>query len=501
MGNDQSIPPHRMEEPRYPVWRSGTGKLPRDQASPRSLFWRLLSGCTLRLEVNIALCFGDVCRVVMVLHDDDAELDHPHDSPLGCQRHLLPARHRRLQLVEGLPASGQDRKLPRAIFAGSSMADARQICQHSGLQRDSTLHVVIPEQTTWRALPRGHCEAGGRDSSGGGDWLLGRWRQWWQGSAQSTSSWALPAGWDDGLSDVVANHGSLQITGRADYIRSCLLEIVEREGLRLVGQRDETQEEMVDELMKGITDDINNHPLDFFVALRAPAKATTYHGSGDSSLSTTEPRESPEFVVHVQLSPLYPLARERCRMLTPILHPLVTPLLNLTGGADNERSTEASPAENGPVGGRQPSIHEAGRMAFLAPKGSAHLNAKSTKHTLDQLLAWFREEWLVDPVACAQHFTETHPPDATPAVMQWITDGDEMTRRARWLAAVGEGGPRWRPEMHAVCPRAFRAEVRLLLLARQRGDNMVAALPVEVVWHIIDALLRLHIASGSLFFQ
>jgi hypothetical protein len=161
----------------------------------------------------------------MVLHDDDAELDHPHDSPLGCQRHLLPARHQRLQLVEGLPAPGQDRKLPRAIFAGASMADARQICQHSGLQRDSTLHVVIPEQTTWRALPRGHCEAGGRDSSGGGDWLLGRWRQWWQGSAQSTSSWALPAGWDDGLRDVVANHGSLQITGRADYIRSCLLEV------------------------------------------------------------------------------------------------------------------------------------------------------------------------------------------------------------------------------------------------------------------------------------
>jgi hypothetical protein len=142
-------------------------------------------------------------------------------------------------------------------------------------------------------------------------------------------------------------------------------------------------------------------------------------------------------------------------------------------------------------------------MAFLAPKGSipAHLNSKTPKNTLDELLAWFRDEWLIDPVACARHLTETHPLDATPAVMQWITDGDEMTQRARWLAAVGEGGPRWRPEMHAVCPRAFRAEVRLLLLARQRGDNMVAALPVEVVWHIIDALLRLHIASGSLFFQ
>ena len=187
-------------------------------------------------------------------------------------------------------------------------------------------------------------------------------------------------------------------------------------------------------------------------------------------------------------------------MLTPILHPLVTPLPNLTGDADNDRSTQASPPENvsDPAGGRQPSIHEAGRMAFLVPMGTTQfLGGK----TLDQQLAWFRDEWLVDPVACARHLTETHPLDATPAVMQWITDGDEMTRRARWLAAVGEGGPRWRPEMHAVCPRAFRAEVRQLLLARQRGDNLVAALPLEVVWHIIDALLRRHIAAGSLFFQ
>lgn len=268
----------------------------------------------------------------------------------------------------------------------------------------------------------------------------------------------------------------------------------------MVGQRDETQEEMVAELMKGITDDINNHPLDFLVALRAPAQATTYHGSGDSS-STTEPRDSPEFVVHVQLSPLYPLARERCRMLTPILHPLVTPLPNLTGDPYNERSTEASPPENAPADGRQPSIHEAGRMAFLSPLGSTQYLGEKSKHTLDQQLAWFRDEWLVDPVACARHFTKTHPLDATPAVMQWITDGDEMTRRARWLATVGEGGPRWRPEMHDVCPRAFRAEVRQLLLTRQRGDNLVAALPLEVVWHIIDALLRRHIAAGSLFFQ
>jgi hypothetical protein len=160
----------------------------------------------------------------MVLHDDDAELDHPLDSALGCQRHLLPARHRRLQLVEGLPAPGQARRPPRAIFAGAQMAAERQICQHSGLQRDSTLHVIIPEQTAWRTLPRGHCEAGGRDSrSGGVDWLLGRWRHWWRGSAQATSSWALPAGWDDGLGEVIANHHSLQITGRADHIRACLL--------------------------------------------------------------------------------------------------------------------------------------------------------------------------------------------------------------------------------------------------------------------------------------
>jgi hypothetical protein len=47
----------------------------------------------------------------------------------------------------------------------------------------------------------------------------------------------------------------------------------------------------------------------------------------------------------------------------------------------------------------------------------------------------------------------------------------------------------------------FQAEVRMLLLARQRGGNMMADMPVEVVWHIIDALLRLHLTSGSFLYS
>jgi hypothetical protein len=36
--------------------------------------------------------------------------------------------------------------------------------------------------------------------------------------------WALPAGWDSGLQEVVSNHDQLQLTGRAAYIRRLLQE-------------------------------------------------------------------------------------------------------------------------------------------------------------------------------------------------------------------------------------------------------------------------------------
>jgi hypothetical protein len=41
--------------------------------------------------------------------------------------------------------------------------------------------------------------------------------------------------------------------------------------------------------------------------------------------------------------------------------------------------------------------------------------------------------------------------------------------------------------------------VRLPMLVRQRGDYTAGTLPMEVVWLIIDALLRLHTASGLFF--
>jgi hypothetical protein len=257
---------------------------------------------------------------------------------------------------------------------------------------------------------------------------------------------------------------------------------VEHEGLRFVSQSGESEEQVFKGLMEHVTDNIDDEPLDFFVALRPPSEATIYHlrHTGTDPTATTS-----EFVIHVQLSPLYPLARERCRMVTPVLHPLVAPLFHY-GGEDDEKR------EVGP-------LLEGGRMAFMFAS-TPHVVGVLPRSSLDEYLAQFRGEWLVDPVACAKQFIKTYPKDSTPDVMAWITDSDEMARNARRLVELG-GGLRWRPELHAVCPRVFKTEVRTLLLARQRGGNILADMPVEVVWHIINALLKLHLTSGSLLYS
>jgi hypothetical protein len=196
------------------------------------LYWRLAfvpESVAIRLSVDVALCFGDVCRVLQVLAADDAELDDDADPAM---RTLLPAQHRRLAFVNGM-LSADDRPSMRAmaIFAGSAMDANRQICEHGGLQREATLHVLIRRQSLWLALPRPQ-EGIAAASGGRGDGLLRRspWR--WLGSLWRDSTrasrhqqgWALPAGWDSGLQEVVANHDQLRLTGRAAYIRRLLQE-------------------------------------------------------------------------------------------------------------------------------------------------------------------------------------------------------------------------------------------------------------------------------------
>jgi hypothetical protein len=184
-----------------------------------NLNWRLTDkGVTIRLDVDVALCFGDVCRVLQVLAADDAELDAD-----PAVRPLLPAQHKRPTYVNGMLSADDKHTRPvRACYGGSAMDANRQICERSGLRIGSTLDVIVPRQSLWLALPR---PPEGISAASGG-LLRSPWRwlsSWWEAS-QDWSGWALPAGWDRGLQEVVANYDQLQLSGRAAYIRGLLQE-------------------------------------------------------------------------------------------------------------------------------------------------------------------------------------------------------------------------------------------------------------------------------------
>lgn len=231
----------------------------------RSLFWQLLPhrgrhAVTVRLHADAALCFGDVARVLLILHRDDAELDDPralhhyrphcgydggrdrnsraiaHERPgrdnsihamdveetkeekESCDesrsvdvrrlQRLHPPGYRRVKIRNGMPEEGES-ALPRVIIGGATESATRQICSHTGLQRDSTLHVIVPKPfSPWRTLPRPmhlhHCH---------------------QRDHEQRCLWALPVDWDEGLREAVANHDSLQLSGRSDLIASHLRQV------------------------------------------------------------------------------------------------------------------------------------------------------------------------------------------------------------------------------------------------------------------------------------
>jgi hypothetical protein len=210
------------------------------------------------------------------------------------------------------------------------------------------------------------------------------------------------------------------------------------------------------------SDSIYNPPVEFFVVLRTPDDATIYPAL--------------TLVVHVQLSPLYPLARERCRLMTPILHPLVAPAFDTAQTADSRQRGGLSLT--------------GGRMAFSLP-----FHHTTATPPIDELMAQFRAT-LTDPVECARVFAAEHPNDALQHDMPlWLTAGPEMELRARAMAL---GGLRWEPVLHAACPSAFKIEVRTLMLARLRSQYaLLGSLPLEVVWLVIDRLLAAHLASGE----
>jgi hypothetical protein len=249
--------------------------------------------------------------------------------------------------------------------------------------------------------------------------------------------------------------------------------------------------ELIEALMANVTDSIDDPPLDVYVGMRPPASATLYDDDCGATTSTTtngsRSATAVEFVIHMQLPPTFPLSSERCRMLTPILHPLVAPLWDGESGVVR------------PDGGRmaRPSVTTPPRRIRTA------------------FLFEFREA-LVDPVACAARVISSRPSDANATVRRWAANvNGEMEAKAR-LMAIESRRIRWKPELHGVCPRAFRAEVRTLLLVIQRigGDSKRHSqqldeneceegvhLPREIVWLIIDALLQRHLSCGSLLFS
>jgi hypothetical protein len=194
---------------------------------------------------------------------------------------------------------------------------------------------------------------------------------------------------------------------------------------------------LIDELMANVTDGIDDPPLDVYVGMRPPAAATLYDDCGATTATAVE------FIIHMQLPPTFPLSSERCRMLTPILHPLVAPLWDDESGVVR------------PDGGRM-----------------ARLPAATPPRWMRKTFLFEFREALVDPVACAARVI-SRPSDANDHVRRWAANvNGEMEGKARRVAFESRR-IRWRPELHGVCPRAFRVEVRTLLLVLQRigGDK------------------------------
>jgi hypothetical protein len=196
----------------------------RSEHNTRALIWQPANDVQIRLEANVALCFGDITRTLHLLQADDAELDPVGGGDSGLQqpqpqwRHLLPDLHVRPRYEDGLfvrvpdhpPAALQQQ--PVLIYGGRQLERTRQICDDSCLQADSRIHVLMPPHATqWRALPRPRsCRL--EASRGAGDLR-----------AAEDAAWVLPAVWyDKGMADVVDNMDHLQLSGRSRFIRESM---------------------------------------------------------------------------------------------------------------------------------------------------------------------------------------------------------------------------------------------------------------------------------------
>lgn len=285
-----------------------------------------------------------------------------------------------------------------------------------------------------------------------------------------------------------------------------------------LGRRDKDVSECVselsvNELMAPITDSIDNAPLDLFIALSVPPGSALYGCIR-------------ELVVQIQVPPTYPLAPERYRMITPIVHPLVTPYWD-NATAPKVRPRIGDDQDQNDKSDIYALDDEGGRMAFNKKDPGRLVSAKPV-----ELLSWFLET-LSNPVDCAKVFLEAHSTTSTALaylghLLPWAllennpkalsahvsqqlspvmclreqkrqrkertldSNGNYVESNALLVSHMIGLGLRWHPEIHAACPAAFKREVRALLMARQRAWWHV---PMELVWLIIDALLRAHLAA------
>lgn len=138
------------------------------------------------------------------------------------------------------------------------------------------------------------------------------------------------------------------------------------------------------------------------------------------------------------------------------------------------------------------SFTEGGRLASVSTHPAEVLEWLVTTMECPSLWAgkMMNQQKCINATPLAHRLLLRHFASDDPAVRSKMHD------RTRAMASLVANGMRWRPQMHRVCPRGFRVEVRTLLLVRLRG-GLVKTLAMELVWMIIDSLLHLHLIDAT----
>lgn len=207
--------------------------------------------------------------------------------------------------------------------------------------------------------------------------------------------------------------------------------------------------------------------LEFHIAITPPR----------GSMYDDESGRVNDYIIHVQLPTLYPLASARLRMITPIVHPLVMPFWPEHALSEIEGTKQ---------GGCMRRI-DGGRITFLNTENERGDLATALKDII---------EGMSNPIPLAERMlAQATTPEGKILAAQWLNQGQHerpMVKRALAWARLVNGRSKWNPDIHHMCPPGFINEVKQILLVWKRTWTNV---PMEIVWMIIDELLRLHLRS------